>query len=195
MPRDSFAIAAASRAVRLPIHLGDRTPEEARVELEKRKIEIAGLLGTTAESLPRLAQLWDLASAATRDLPIAEARERIAQVRLYIRDKTSSFFVGGGRELDLEVQVLCIGRAVLLGLPLEPTTAVGLDWRDRIGSGRFGAVIGIANGWLRYLPHATDLAHPLAQQHYEVLQSLLAPGACEALLDAGESLARELTKA
>ena len=191
-PADRVVIAASSRAVRLPIHLGDRTPEAAQAELERRKLEIARLLGTTAESLPRLAELWEFASAASRDLPIAEARERIAQVRLYIRDKTSSFFVRNRRELDVEVQVLRIGRAFLLGLPLEPTTQVGFDWRDRIGPGRIGAVIGIANGWLRYLPHAADLSHPRAHWHYEVLQSLLAPGACEALLGAGEELARAL---
>jgi len=195
VPLDSVAIAAGTRSVKLQIHLGDRTPEDARTELEKRKVEIAGLLGTTAESLPRLAELWDLASAATRDLPIAEARERIAQVRLYIRDKTSPFFVGKRRDLDVEVQVLRIGRAVLLGLPLEPTTQVGFDWRDRIGPTHHGAVIGIANGWLRYLPHAADLSHPHAHWHYEVLQSLFAPGACEALLSAGEELARELLRA
>jgi hypothetical protein len=189
---DGVALAAGTRAVRLPIHLGRLGVEAARAALERRKAEIAGLLGRTPGSLPRLGELYDLASAATRDLPIAEARHTIAQVRLYIRDKTSSFFVAGRRELDVEVQLLCIGRAVLLGLPLEPTSAVGLDWRERIGCGRFGAVIGIANGWLRYLPHATDLAHPRAEQHYEVLQSLLAPGACEALLAAGEALAAEL---
>jgi len=189
---DSATVAAGSRAVRLVVHLGDRTPEEARAELEGRKIEIARLLGKTAESLPRTSDLWDLASVATRDLPVAEARERIAQVRLYIRDKTSSFFVGKRRELDVEVQVLRIGRAVLLGLPLEPTTQVGFDWRDRIGAARLGAVIGIANGWLRYLPHAADLSHRRAHWHYEVLQSLFAAGACEALLSAGQDLAREL---
>ena len=153
---------------------------------------MARLLGTTPESLPRIAELWDFASAATRDLPIAEARKRIAQVRLYVRDKTSPFFVANRRVLDVEVQVLRIGRALLLCLPLEPTTNVGLDWRQRIGADRMGAVIGIANGWLRYLPHAADLSHPDARCHYEVLQSLLAPGACEALLSAGEKLAREL---
>jgi len=191
-PADVPVVAAGNCAVRLPIHLGDRTPAAARAELEERKGEIARLLGTTADSLPRIAELWDFASAATRDLPIAEARERIAQVRLYVRDKTSPFFVANRRELDVEVQVLRIGRALLLGLPLEPTTNVGLDWKHRIGSDRMGAVIGIANGWLRYLPHAADLSHPGAHGHYEVLQSLLAPGACEALLSAGEKLAREL---
>ncbi len=194
-PSDLAAVAAESRAVRLPIHLGDLTAEAARAELERRKCEIAELLGTSADSLPRLAELYDFASAATRDLPIDEARERIARVRLYVRDKTSPFFVGERREIDVEVQVLRIGRAVLLCLPLEPTTEVGFDWRDRIGPARLGAVIGIANGWLRYLPHAADLSHPRAHWHYEVLQSLLAPGACEALLSTGESLANELARA
>ena len=48
--------------------------------------------------------------------------------------------------------------------------------------------MGIANGWLRYLPHSRDLAHPRAQLHYEVLSSLLAPGASERLLELGEEL-------
>ena len=191
-PDDARPIRAGSRAIHLPVHLGDRSPDDARAELERRKSEVARLLGTTSDALPRVAELWDLAGTATRALPIAEARRRIAQVRLYIRDKTSPFFVGKRRSLDVEVQVLRIGRAVLLGLPLEPTTNVGLDWQERIGHSQLGAVIGIANGWLRYLPHASDLSHPDAECHYEVLQSLLAPGACEALLAAGEALALEL---
>ena len=177
-------IAASTATIRLPLH-----PESG---LPARKRAAAEALGVEPDALPRLGELWDLASRATRDLPVAEARERIAQVRLYIRDKTSPFFVGNRRELDVEVQLLRIGCAFLLGLPLEPTTAVGLDWRARFGAGRLGLVVGIANGWLRYLPHATDLAHPLAHQHYEVLQSTFAPGACEALLDAGSKLAAEL---
>jgi hypothetical protein len=194
-PADERPIRAASRAVHLPIHLGDRTPEDVRAALERRKHDVARALDMSVESLPRTSELFDLANRATRDLPIAEARQRIAQVRLYIRDKTSPFFVGKRRSLDVEVQVLRIGRAVLLGLPLEPTTAVGLDWQERIGATGLGAVIGIANGWLRYLPHASDLSHPDARCHYEVLQSLLAPGACESLLSAGEVLARELGSA
>ena len=51
---------------------------------------------------------------------------------------------------------------------------------------------GIANGWLRYLPHPDDLAHPRAHHHYEVLSSMVAPGACETLLGAGEELLEKL---
>ncbi len=189
---DESAIAASSASLRLPLHPGALSREAAEAALEARKRAAAEALGVAPQSLPRLSELWDLASRATRDLPVAEARERIAQVRLYIRDKTSPFFVGNRRELDVEIQLLRIGCAFLLGLPLEPTSAVGLDWRARFGGRRLGRVVGIANGWLRYLPHPADLAHPQAHQHYEVLQSLLAPGACEALLDLGSKLAAEL---
>lgn len=184
LERDTPAIAASTARVRLPLH-----PEAGLAAL---KAAAAKALGLAPDALPRTTELFELAGRVTRDLPVAEARERIAQVRLYIRDKTSPFFVGNRRELDVELQVLRIGCVFLLGLPLEPTTAVGLDWRARIGPERLGLVVGIANGWLRYLPHPSDLAHPRAHQHYEVLQSTFAPGACEALLDAGAKLVAEL---
>ena len=77
----------------------------------------------------------------------------------------------------------------MLGIPLEPTTEVGIDWKTRVRPRLpHAAVLGIANGWLRYLPHRRDLEHPLAHQHYEVLSSLLEPGASERILDAAESL-------
>jgi hypothetical protein len=81
----------------------------------------------------------------------------------------------------------------LLAIPLEPTTQVGLDWKSRVRSrAPFAGVVGIGNGWLRYLPHPQDLADPLAHQRYEILSSLLAPGACETLLDLGETLLDEI---
>ena len=128
-----------------------------------------------------------------RDLPLAEARRQISAARLYLRDKTGPFLVAGERAVDVPVQVLRIADAALLGLPLEPTTNVGLDWRARAErSLRFASVAGIANGWLRYLPHPKDLAHLHAAEHYEVLQSFFAPGACESLLDCGEQLLNSL---
>jgi hypothetical protein len=84
--------------------------------------------------------------------------------------------------------VLRIGDAHLLGLPLEPTVDVGLDWKRRLGGGRRAAVVGIANGWLRYLPHARNFEEPLAEQKYEILQSTLVPDASERLLAEAERL-------
>ena len=65
----------------------------------------------------------------------------------------------------------------------------GLDWRARAQRRLpLAGVCGIANGWLRYLPHKADLAHARADEHYEVLMSTLGPGACERLLATGEDL-------
>jgi hypothetical protein len=187
------AVDTRSRQVRLPLHLGEGTEEEARAELEQRKRELAQLLDLPIDRFPRLSQLDAAAMRRSRELAPAAARSLLSRARLFLRDKTAPFLVGGRRELEVEVQVARVGQAALLALPLEPTTNVGLDWKTRMrGEFPHPAVCGIANGWLRYLPHARDLAHPRAEQHYEVLQSLLAPGAAERLLETGQQLIAEL---
>lgn len=190
----SGPIGSASERVSLPVHMGEGSVEDARADLESRKRALARLLELPLDEFPRLSRLSDVAAERVRNRGADQAREAIASARLYVRDKTAAFFIGGRREIDVEVQVLRIGEAVILGLPLEPTVEVGFDWGAR-ASRHFGigAVAGIANGWLRYLPHPADLAHPRSHQHYEVLMSLLAPGACERLLDVGERLAAGLS--
>lgn len=186
-------VGSARASVGLPLQLGDRSPAEARRELDARKAALASELGLELADFPRLSGLGAAAFERAHQLPMARARELLSLTRLYLRDKSAPFFAGGERQADVEVQVLRIGDAILLGLPVEPTTNVGLDWKRRM-RGRFAraGVVGIANGWLRYLPHADDLAHPDARLHYEVLESILAPGASERLLEAGERLAGAL---
>jgi len=187
------SIGTRCRRVRLPLHLGEGTEKEAGAELAQRKSELAQLLDLSIDRFPRLSELDGVALRRSRELPPAAARSLISRARLFLRDKTGPFFVGGRRELEVEVQAARVGEAALLALPLEPTTNVGLDWKTRMrGEFRHPALCGIANGWLRYLPHARDLAHPRAEQHYEVLQSLLAPGAAERLLETGQQLMSEL---
>jgi hypothetical protein len=89
------------------------------------------------------------------------------------------------------VQVLRIGDALLLGLPLEPTVDVGLDWKRRAPAPH-AALISIANGWMRYLPHPRNFAEPEAETKYEILQSTLVADAAERLLARAEALARSL---
>jgi hypothetical protein len=181
--------AAASTPLELPLHLGDPDSVAVRRELASRKEWLASQLGVSIADFPRLSQLGARAWARARELPLSEARRLHERVRLYLRDRTARFFVGGAHVATVEVQVLQMGGALFLGLPLEPTTEVGLDWKRRMADcAELSGVIGIANGWLRYLPHALDLQHPQANQHYEVLESILAPGACERLLDQGERL-------
>jgi hypothetical protein len=182
-------VAGASSTRRLALHPGDLDEAETDRVLEKQRRDLARDLGIPPGSFPRLSELYDHIYPLVSERPVDEARELIARARLYLRDKTGPFFAGGRRLLEVEAQLLRIGDAALLGLPLEPTTAVGLDWKSRAGRrGLRGAVCGIANGWLRYLPHPRDLEEPLSHHRYEVLMSLLAPPACERLLEAGEEL-------
>ncbi len=188
-------IAAACAQIPLTVHLGELSEDAANAKLDARKAEIARLLGVPVAQMPRLSQLWNAADSLLEKLSVEEARDAIARVRGYVRDKTAPFFVGGKRQLDVEIQVLRIGDAALLGLPLEPTTAVGLHWKRLSDAAHIGGVVGIANGWLRYLPHADDLAHPRAHQHYEVVSSLFAADAAEKLLGAADELRRDLFSA
>jgi hypothetical protein len=188
------ALGARSALVRLPLHPGDSAEGDARARLEADKRELCAQLGIEPEAFPRLSQLGPFVQARIEGRPLAEARRLLSLARLYLRDKTGPYLVGGKRELDVEVQVLRIGDLALLGVPLEPTTRVGQDWQARVAARLpHASVAGIANGWLRYLPHADDFAHPRAAEHYEVLQSTFVPGACEKLLARGEALLAELT--
>jgi hypothetical protein len=188
-------VGAASAELTLPVHLGELGESQARQALDARKRELAQLLDVPLEEFPRLSRLSPQVEKAVADQPLSDARRQIALARLYVRDKTAPFFSAGKRQVGVEAQVLRIGDAALLCLPLEPTTRVGQDWAERAQRQlSLGGVAGIANGWLRYLPHADDLAHPQATEHYEVLQSIVAPGACEQLLDAGDSLLATLMR-
>jgi hypothetical protein len=180
--RSQAAVAAGSARVRIPVHHSD---------LERRRLDALAALGLPPDSEARTGELYRLERERTADLPVEERRERIARVRLYLRDRTAHRFAFG-REPEVETQVLRIGDAHLLGLPMEPTVDVGLDWKRRLG-GRPAAVVGIANGWLRYLPHRRNFEEELAHQKYEITQSTLVPEASDRLLAEAERLDRLLT--
>lgn len=180
--RPEVPVAADSSRVRIPVH---------RSDLERRRREALAALGLPPDSEASTGDLYRLEAERTADLSLEERRERIAKVRLYLRDRTARRFAFG-EEPEVEVQVLRVGDAHLLGLPLEPTVDVGLDWKRRLG-GRHAAVVGIANGWLRYLPHLRNFEETFADQKYEILQSTLVPDASDRLLAEAERLDRLLT--
>ncbi len=173
--------AAATRRV-LDVHVPG--PDGRRAALEALDLPADDPVGT--------GELYALASERTRGLPAEERRERIARARTYLRDRTAARFAGGAHPA-VEVQLLQLGDALLLGLPAEPTVDVGLAWKARAPSPR-ASLVGIANGWLRYLPHPDNFAEPGAHRHYEVLMSTFAPDAALRLLEAGEELAAKLER-
>jgi hypothetical protein len=176
----SAPIGAAS--VREPIATWQPT-EAGRVDaLAALDLEPAAKYGT--------GELYAMERERTERYPAPERRERLARLRRYLRDRTAARFAFGPRP-EVEVQVLRLGDALLLGLPLEATTDVGLAWKERAPS-RHAALISIANGWLRYLPHARNFAEADAHVKYEVLQSTFPPDTAEILLARAVALASRL---
>ena len=181
-PVEAPRIGAASRRLRIPAH--------SESEAERR--EAFHALGLALDAEVSTGELFAMEHERTDGLPQAEKRERLARVRLYLRGRTARHFVGGA-EPEVEAQLLQIGPVRLLALPAEPTVDVGRAWRERMGS-EHAAVLSIANGWLRYLPHPQNFQEENAHHFYEVLMSTLVPDAAERLLAEGERLAAELDR-
>ncbi len=178
-------IAAASTRVSLVVH-GGADEARARDALAARRRAALDALGLASDARARTQELYRLCEECVATLPEAEARERVARVRLYLRDRLAPS-IAGARSAAVEVQALRLGESRWLALPLEPTVRVGLDWTARCTEAS-AAVLSIANGWLRYLPHPEDFDEPQAHQGYEVLSSTFVPDAATRLLDAGQDL-------
>jgi len=178
--REEAAIGGAAAREMIPVHRADEASR--RDALEALELDPGREWGTR--------ELYAAEHERTAHHPLEERRERRARVRRYLRDRTAARFAFGEQPAVL-VQVLRVGDALLLGLPLEPTVDVGLDWKRRAPA-RHAALVSIANGWMRYLPHPSNFAEPGAHLKYEILQSTLVPDAAERLLARAEALARSL---
>jgi hypothetical protein len=182
-------IGIATGRVRLPIHGAARGEDQREERLAQRRADALSALDLPPDAAPSTRDLYRLEHERTRGLPVDEVRERIARVRLYLRDRSAAR-IAGGRSAEVEAQVLRVGPLRWLALPLEVCADVGLDWRRRLGD-ELASVLSIANGWLRYLPHEASFAEPGAHLAYEVLQSTFEPSASRSLLDLGEELAAQ----
>jgi len=184
-------IASDTTWLSIPVHgvSADGTAQEAALEAER--VAALRALGLDPErDEPNVGELFAATHERTRDLPRDEARRRIAVARRYLRDRTAPRFAGAP-VARVGAQVVRIGPAWLLALPAEATTDVGLEWKARLG-GTPGAVVSIANGWFRYLPHPRNFEHAAADEHYEIAMSTFVPGAATALLEAGAALRARL---
>jgi hypothetical protein len=166
--------------------LSARSKLAAHAESEAERAAALAALDLPPDAKLGTSDFFRLETERTQGLAPAERRERIACVRRYLRGRMAKQFAGGS-EADVEVQLLRLGEARLAALPLEATVDVGRDWKERTGSPH-AAVLSIANGWLRYLPHARNFAEPGAHAHYEVLMSSFEPDAASRLLDLAERL-------
>lgn len=183
--RPDVEIASASVRVPLPIHAGSRGEIQHDAALGQRRREALAALGLSPDREPGVGEWYRLLAERTAGLPADEVRARASRVRLLLRDATARR-MAGGLVPEVEVQVLRIGPLWLLALPFEVTVDVGRAWRRAVGEA--GAVVSIANGWLRYLPHADHFASDRAEERYEILQSTFEPDAATRLIEAGVGL-------
>lgn len=181
-----FPVASASTTVSIPVH-GATAGEGGQW---RRKRDALEALGLPEDLEPSTADWYRLEAERTAGLPAEDVRERLSSVRLMLRDRTAKRIAEGLRP-EVEVQVLRLGPIWLLALPLEVTVDVGRSWRRE--AGELGSIVSIANGWLRYLPHADHYDEPDAPLHYEILNATLVPEAADALLSAGAGLRSELS--
>lgn len=190
---DADAVVAADTVrLAIPVHCaadGDVARRAALDAGRKRALAALDIDPTVAE--PGVGELYALTHERTRHLPRDEARRRIATARGYLRDRTAARFAGGTTP-SVGVQVLRLGPAWLLALPAEATVDVGADWKSRL-DGAPGAVVSIANGWFRYLPHARNFAEPDAELRYEIAMSTFVPDAASRVLDAATELRARLS--
>jgi hypothetical protein len=181
---DDWRVEARSARVPLAVHGGadDAAAERA---LAERAAEAARALGLDPAEPLRVSRALALEAERTAGLDPDERRERLARVRLFVRDRTAAR-IAGGRRPDVEVRLLRLGDAVWLGLPAEATAELGLAWKAGRPAG--SALLSNVGGWLRYLPHPDRFRAPHAHHHYEVLMSTLEPEAAARLLEAGAAL-------
>jgi hypothetical protein len=198
--RSDATVAIDSARLRIPVHPGAMDPRQREGALARLRAEAFAALGVADDPALGIADFYRLERECTAAFDLPERRERVAKVRHYLRDRTAERFAGG-TEPEIELQALRLGSARLLALPFEATVDVGLDWKRRMALPGAGlarsdtalasgdaAVLSIANGWLRYLPHPRNFAEFAAHAAYEVVMSTLVPDAAVRLLDAGEGL-------
>jgi hypothetical protein len=183
-------IGARSERLAVAVHGADLEERERERRLAESRARALEALGLPADAALRTGDFYRLERERVRGLSEQETRKRLARVRLYLRDRTAARIAGGDWPL-VEVQVMRLGPLLLLGLPLECCVDVGSEWARRAG-GEYSAVVSIANGWLRYLPHRRNFREELAHQKYEILQSTLVPEAADRLVEAGAELAARL---
>jgi len=183
--RADFEVASASTAVPLSVHGAEGREEH----LERRRRDALRALALSPDLEPSIAEWYRLEAEHTQGLAPQEVRERASAVRLLLRDRMAER-VAQGLRVEVAAQVLRLGPMWLLALPLEATVDVGGAWRRATSD--LGAVISIANGWLRYLPAEDHYAEPEAAFHYEILNATFVPSAAATLVSAGLELRSEL---
>jgi hypothetical protein len=140
------------------------------------------------ESDDYLAQVVATDGNASEELRRAKSEHLYASINNFYAKETSSL---GNGLLPLELQGIRINEAVFVAVPAEVFVEIGLRLKQAAPTKTF--VVGIANGYIGYLP--TKAAHSVGG--YEVVSSKCQPQAedvlVEGILNLEERLLHEVT--
>lgn len=148
-------------------------------------------LRVSLEDLTPLSTLWRDASlkVVEREMSEPEMRRLMVAVCNYFVRLNRLFNPAQRRPIRMPVQALCIHDFDFLALPGEILVENAFEWRARsggMGAGSF--VIGLANGFMGYLPHRSNFEEPDAKCRYETLMNAMEPAATDVALEVGARL-------
>ena len=113
----------------------------------------------------------------------AKSKRLYASITDFYARETSVFADG---HLPVELQVVRIGDAVFMAVPAEVFVEIGIEIKQRAKHRTF--IIGIANGYIGYLPTAAAYA----ENGYEVVSSKVGPRSEELLYEEARKLEQRL---
>lgn len=197
---DFLSLGVMKRSCDVAPNLFDMPPEEAGRRLAESQGIIAEYIGDdftkfTAEDLTPLSTLWRDASREVekRNLTDVDMRRLMSAVSTYFVMLQKLFNPSMQKRTTLPVQVIRLGGHLFLTLPGEVLVEAGLDWRDRNRSrGDTAFVIGLANGYVGYLPHSSNFEETGAEYKYETIMNALEPKAVDMALSEAVEMAAAL---
>ena len=135
--------------------------------------------------------LWRDASEVviTRQMDETEMRRLMSAVSIFLVMASKLLVSKYQKPIRISVQRIELNEYRLMTLPGEVLVEVGLDWQKRNHPNEEKAfIIGLANGFMGYLPHPENFKEPGAQYKYETIMNALEPDATVIALDHAEAL-------
>ncbi len=180
-------------------NLHDLDDATALEELSRYQGIIAEYLGEdslkiTPQDLTPLSTLWRDASCevVAREMSESGMRRLMTAVCNYFVRLNRLFNPDQRQPIQMPVQTICIHHFDFLALPGEILVENVFDWQKRNGGmAEESFVIGLANGFMGYLPHESNFEEPDAQFRYETLMNAMEPAAMTVALEMGARLTAE----
>ncbi|HUX14458.1 MAG TPA: hypothetical protein VMW87_15625 [Spirochaetia bacterium] len=176
--------------IEMPLRYGKVNRQLFRSRIQKWKQGFAAFLAIPEEEVPEDWSINSLIKERCRNLcSTAETtRHWVAEQFAYgaflsIYGGSDSLARPEAGIIPITAAILDFGGLVILGMPVEALVEIAFDWQSRFAD-TTALICGLFGGWAGYLPHGSNFNEPKADQLYETVSTVFAPGAADALLTA-----------